>query len=260
MSIGAFDTDSEALGKRLEIQQRLSTFDLNEWIFEKTVPGVGEHWLDLGCGRGKQTLPLARVVGPRGSVTAVDLSQESLGIIEAAAASQGTADRIETIHTSLDEIDGQLAWRSFDGIVGSYSLYYAADPDRLFRAASHLLDKNGRLFFCGPANSNNMELRQLIAAVTGNESALEPTKPSQFMEQLAPELSRKYFGEVERFEFENEVVMGSLEDLVTYWSSHNLHDPALDHQFGRLAREEFDRSARFVNRKRGIGIRALRPN
>lgn len=260
MNIGVLDTDSEALGKRLEIQQRLSNFDLNAWIFAKINLREGERWLDLGCGRGNQTLPLARVVGSGGSVTAVDLSEDSLKVIDISAAQEGTSDRIETIHSSLDEIDNRLAARSFDGIVGSYSLYYAADPDRLFRTASQLLNRSGRLFFCGPADDNNLELRRLIGEATGNDAVLEPTRPSIFMESQAPDLCRKYFGEVEKFEFENEVVFKSADDLITYWSSHNLHNPAFDEQFAGLAKQEIERSAPFVNHKRGIGIRAARPH
>lgn len=37
-------------------------------------PRPGERCLDIGCGRGAVTLPLARAVGPTGSVDAVDVS------------------------------------------------------------------------------------------------------------------------------------------------------------------------------------------
>ncbi len=43
----------------------------------------GEHALDIGCGRGAATLPLARLVGPRGRTTAIDLSAKMVAATRA---------------------------------------------------------------------------------------------------------------------------------------------------------------------------------
>ena len=47
MTIGALDKDSGALAKRLELQHRLSTFRLNDWIFQhidKNQESAGLIW------------------------------------------------------------------------------------------------------------------------------------------------------------------------------------------------------------------------
>jgi ubiquinone/menaquinone biosynthesis C-methylase UbiE len=247
MVIGALDTDSAALKTRLEVQERLSSFDLNAWIFSHFPSEAGQQWLDIGCGTGKQTIALAK---GDCTVTAVDASQQSLNALLETAEREGVADRIETIHCDMDSF---VLGGSFDRAIASYSLYYAADPAGLFAKLSRLLRPQGALFFCGPAHANNCELRELIAGVTGDASVLDPTEPSRFMEETAPALAREHFSTIERFTFENYVVFNSPADLIAYWSSHNLHDAAFDEAFSRAAGEL---SMPFVNRKRGIGIRA----
>jgi ubiquinone/menaquinone biosynthesis C-methylase UbiE len=54
----------------------------------------GEVALDLGCGPGFFTLPLANMVGPAGSVIAVDVQQEMLDRLRARAVEAGLEERI----------------------------------------------------------------------------------------------------------------------------------------------------------------------
>jgi ubiquinone/menaquinone biosynthesis C-methylase UbiE len=247
MVIGALDTDSVALRTRLEVQERLSSFDLNGWIFSHFPYEAGERWLDLGCGTGKQTIALAK---GGCSVTAVDASEESLSALLETARREGVADRIDTVHLAMDALSAE---GPFDRAIASYSLYYAADAVRLFARLAGLLQPKGQLFFCGPAHANNCELRELIAEVTGNACVLDATKPSRFMEEMAPAIARDHFAHVERFTFENNVIFNSSADLIAYWSSHNLHDPAFDEAFSTAAE---GLPMPFVNRKRGLGIKA----
>jgi len=50
--------------------------------------------LDVGCGYGFLTLPMARAVGPQGSVTAVDLQQEMLDGLRRRAEKERLLERI----------------------------------------------------------------------------------------------------------------------------------------------------------------------
>lgn len=233
MSIGALDTDSAALKTRLDLQARLSSFDLNDWIFGHFPYERGQRWLDLGCGTGKQSIPLARAGCV---VTAVDKSAESLALVE--------ADGIRTICCDLDDF---APARAFDRAIASYSLYYARDPERLIKEVAN--STNG-LFFCGPAHDNNLELRELVASVTGKP--VEPTRPAAFMEETGPRIAERYFARVEIFRFKNEVVFRDPDELFAYWTSHNLHDPAFDGAFRQAVP-----AMPFINVKRGVGVRAL---
>jgi ubiquinone/menaquinone biosynthesis C-methylase UbiE len=260
MGIGALDTDSLALARRLELQHRLSAFDLNAWIFSHIIVQPGQKWLDLGCGRGEQTLPLAQRIGAGGSVTSVDLSEESLAEVRREALNLGVGERVDTIHSNLDNVGEAVTDHGFDRAIASYSLYYASDADAVIASVARLLSGDGELFFCGPGFDNNMELRRLIAEARGEDSALRSTRPSLFMEEVAPTACRKYFASVETFTFDNPVTFHDVDDLMAYWRSHNLFDASFDARFGELAEQAFDRGGgRFVNRKRGVGILAKTP-
>src|SRR5690348_15532875 len=147
MVIGALDTDSAALKTRLEVQERLSSFDLNAWIFAHVPYEAGQRWLDLGCGTGKQTIALAK-----GGcfVTSVDASEQSLRALMEAANREGVGDRIESVQGNMDDFEPE---GSFDRAIASYSLYYATDPANLFARLARALHPAGELFICGPAHA-----------------------------------------------------------------------------------------------------------
>jgi ubiquinone/menaquinone biosynthesis C-methylase UbiE len=82
----------------------------------------GATLVDLGCGPGYTTLDLARVVGPRGRVIAVDRDGErSLTLLEERAAEAGLSN-VETREVDLEEFD--LPQRSVDGVYGRWVLMY----------------------------------------------------------------------------------------------------------------------------------------
>ena len=60
----------------------------------------GEAVLDLGCGEGRYTLPVASRVGPLGTVYAVDLWEEGLARLGEKAGQEGVAN-IRVIHADV---------------------------------------------------------------------------------------------------------------------------------------------------------------
>ncbi len=71
---------------------------------EKLFPALGlepgEAVLDLGCGEGRYTLPMASRVGPQGAVYAVDLWEEGLARLGEKARQEGLAN-IRIIHADV---------------------------------------------------------------------------------------------------------------------------------------------------------------
>ncbi len=59
-------------------------------------------FLDLGCGAGNYTIPVAQAIGPLGRVYGVDAWQEGLDELKSRAAAKGLHN-IETIHADLNE-------------------------------------------------------------------------------------------------------------------------------------------------------------
>jgi SAM-dependent methyltransferase len=255
--IGAFDTDSAALARRLEAHARFSSGDMTGWALELLGAGARDRVLELGCGTGNQTLRLAPAIGPEGQVVAVDASSESLAALRDAAAEAGVADRITTVEGRYDELAERTCDRRFTRALSCYALYYAVDERRVLGRVHELLEPGGVLFFCGPSRANNAELRRFHFDLAGTEPP--PETPAQaFMERTGPEIAGELFATVERFTFENPMRFDSAEALHTYWSSYNLYDPALDERFRAAAAEHFAREPVFETVKRVVGVRAVK--
>ena len=58
-------------------------------LLERVGVRPGQHCLDLGCGGGDVTLELARLVGPDGAVTGVDMDEVKLDLARKDAAARG---------------------------------------------------------------------------------------------------------------------------------------------------------------------------
>jgi ubiquinone/menaquinone biosynthesis C-methylase UbiE len=69
----------------------------------------GDRCLDLGCGLGYFTVPMARIVGPAGTVTAADLQPEMLAGVRRRAEKAGLASRVR-----LHRVDASGV--HFDGV------------------------------------------------------------------------------------------------------------------------------------------------
>jgi SAM-dependent methyltransferase len=255
MRHGEFDSDTSALEQRILSHEKYGTNDLNEWIFSILRPGEGQTILDLGCGTGKQSIPLAQTVGPNGRIVSIDVSQDAVEAVDRRAAELGVSDRISTICDSLDNLAGRVAGSSFDRIVASYSIYYVDDADRLFGALSEVIAPGGLLFFCGPSSANNKEIIDFHNMVKGSPVGSAGTA-QVFMEGEGPRLGRQHFGDVEVHEFENPIRFDGADALCAYWSSYNLYDPAIEAEFRAAAEAHFAGNDTFQTTKRVIGISA----
>lgn len=60
--------------------------------------------LDVGCGMGVFSLPMARMVGPEGRVIAVDIEQRALDVLIERAAKTGLTDRIVARRCPADDL------------------------------------------------------------------------------------------------------------------------------------------------------------
>ena len=256
MSPGRFESDTAALERRLESHERFGARDLNEWIFGHLAAAAGQRILDLGCGTGKQSIPLAQTVGDDGVVVCLDVSAEALAKVTLRSRELGLDARIRAVHADLDEIADHLRGERFERILGSYCLYYARRPETLLGCLRETLVPGGVLFFCGPSRENNAELKRFHYALQG-EAPPETTAGAGFMEGEGQRLTREIFDEVEVFAFENPLRFDSAESLHRYWSSYNLFEEELDEAFLAAADRHFRSHESFETVKRVVGVRAV---
>jgi ubiquinone/menaquinone biosynthesis C-methylase UbiE len=108
-------------------------------------PQPGQHALDIGCGRGAVTLPLATSVGPTGHVRAVDVSSAMT------AATREVVDELGLTQVTVDVADASDAAAlrgegdGYDVIASSLVIFFIDHPDDVLRGWVSLLAPGGRI-------------------------------------------------------------------------------------------------------------------
>jgi SAM-dependent methyltransferase len=104
----------------------------------------GESVLEIGCGTGAVTLPLAKAVGENGRVVAVDISEPMLGAARQRVSESGMHN------VALVLGDAQvlaLEQATFDIATSRMGVMFFADPVAAFRNIGGALRSGGRLVF-----------------------------------------------------------------------------------------------------------------
>jgi len=98
---------------------------------------------DFGAGSGAYTIPLARAVGRRGVVYAIDIQQELLSRIKNTA-NKGGLENVETVWGDIETLGGSgLQDGSIDAVIISNVLFSIEDKDSLVQEASRVLKQSG---------------------------------------------------------------------------------------------------------------------
>ncbi len=135
----------------------------------------GDTVVDLGCGPGFFTLPLAEMVGGEGSVIAVDLQAAMLDKLKTRAERAGLAARIRAHQCAPDTLglDGEHA----DFALAFWMVHEVPDAARMLAEVSGVLRAGGQLLLVEPRMEVNAEAfaRTEAAAVrTGMSATARP--------------------------------------------------------------------------------------
>jgi ubiquinone/menaquinone biosynthesis C-methylase UbiE len=131
----------EAERRRLGLQHQLwAGPTVAAW--ERAAFGPGQRLLDLGCGPGYATFELARLVGPDGSVLAVDRSSRFIDHVRREAGARG----VENIRAEvMDVAELRLPPGSLDGCFARWVFSFLADPVATVVGLARALRPGGRL-------------------------------------------------------------------------------------------------------------------
>jgi SAM-dependent methyltransferase len=107
----------------------------------------GETALDLGCGMGYFSIPLARLVGPEGKVICVDLQEQMLAGVRRRAERAGVENRIRLHRAGNDGIG--LA-ETADFALAFWMLHEVPDQAAFLAEVRACLKPGGRLLVAEP--------------------------------------------------------------------------------------------------------------
>ncbi|MEK6984705.1 MAG: class I SAM-dependent methyltransferase [Nanoarchaeota archaeon] len=242
------NTNREKLAKRIETHEKYSKYDINKWIFGILKIKGKESVLDVGCGTGKQLIPIAEKT--KNLVVGVDVNKESLEYIKNAI---GQKPNVKLVISSMEEMYEKLRqYPKFDVIISCFAIYYAKKPEETLLQLKELLKDNGRLFICGPGINNNKGLLDLHAKI-----GKLPKMHKGFFENFAIPFLRHNFKNVEASIFKNPISFPNFNSLLEYWLSYSIGDKNKVEKFTMAAQAEFRDGKRFTTTKEVIGILAF---
>lgn len=109
--------------------------------------------LDLGCGSGRDVYALAQLVGARGQVIGVDMTEEQLAVADAHREHHRQAfgyarDNVEFRLGYIEKLD-ELGFEdaSFDVVVSNCVVNLSPDKEAVLRQVHRLLKPGGELYF-----------------------------------------------------------------------------------------------------------------
>jgi ubiquinone/menaquinone biosynthesis C-methylase UbiE len=112
-------------------------------LVELLDPQPGERALDVGCGRGAVTLPLARAVGEAGAVDAVDVAPAMAAATRALAQEAGL-DQVRVEVADAADL-GEYVDGSYDVLASSLVLFFIDGPGTVLRGWAGKLRAGGRI-------------------------------------------------------------------------------------------------------------------
>jgi ubiquinone/menaquinone biosynthesis C-methylase UbiE len=129
--------------------------------------------LDVGCGAGYYSLGMAKSVGPKGRVIAVDTETEAVTSLRNKAEKAGLCERIETRVCSEHDLGIRDLSNQVDFALAVYVVHHAKDPGSLMGDVHRALRPGGRFLVVEPRHhASPAECESTEAAARGAGFAL----------------------------------------------------------------------------------------
>lgn len=245
-----YSTNKEKLAKRIEVHDKYSKRDINEWIFGILKINGHESVLDVGCGTGKQLIPIADKT--KGMVVGADASEESLEYVRNEIGNKNP--NLKLVSSAMEEMYEKLKhFPKFDIIISCFAIYYSKNPEETILQLKDCLKDDGRFFVCGPSINNNKALLELHSKI-----AELPKMHKGFFENFAIPFLKNNFKKVKVFKFSNPIIFPDVDSLAEYWLSYSIGDKNKIGQFRKAAEQEFKQGKKFKTVKEVIGVLAFK--
>ena len=244
-------TSTASLETRLNVNSKYSSTNFNEWLMPRLAVREGEDLLDVGCGNGAQATPFSKIVGSAGSVSAVDISEESVNSLLANPARGENVEAVVGDMADLNTIINQrFRVRQYDLAHSSYALYYAADRHRVMDIMRGSLKREGRLAVFTPNEPHGMV--NFVKRRTKVPSQVEEC--FGFGPEVLEPYFRKHFWDVSIHLFHNIVRIPTVEEVMDFYRSTTYYDNQTDNLVKKDVEERIRENGFFEYEKNGYLI------
>lgn len=248
--MGQFNSDTNALINRADLNSKNAKYDLEDWIIESLPNLQGIKVLDLGCGTGKQIFKLAPHVTFNGQILGIDISYDAINSVNEQIRKESIS-YIEAIQMNIDDSINKLSNKCFDLIISSYAIYYSNNQIKLINDLKSLLSKNGTIFVCGPGYGTNIEIYDIVNLFTTKK--IQPLKDFIDIQDIQ-EIGKK-FSSYKISRLENKILFDSPEKIIKWWHNHNSFDVSIAPQVEDYIKSFFSKNNNLELTKNVLGVR-----
>jgi SAM-dependent methyltransferase len=106
------------------------------------------RWADIGAGTGTFTRALAELIGPQGTVLAIDREKRSIAeLTRVAGRIDRTAARVSALRGDMHDLSAILELQrvDLDGVLFANVLHFTREPEAVLAQAAERLRSDGRI-------------------------------------------------------------------------------------------------------------------
>jgi len=233
-------TSGDFLKTRLSINSKYSKNNLIEWQSNKIKFNKASDVLDLGCGNGAQAKFLINRITQDKTLTCVDLSKKSLGLLKKSIKNKN----LKIINMNMDDLP--LKYNdSFDILHSSYALYYSSNPKKLLDHCYKLLNPNGKFIVTVPCYPHT-----LVEEIDNIKKIPKNVHESlKFYENFLKKYFENKFSKIKIHNFKNILEINEEKDLIKLYESTTYYDKNNCSELIKIFRHNMNKSGVFKLRK-----------
>ena len=241
----------KSLSNRLNLNAKYSKFDFHSWVKKNYDLKNGMDVLDVGCGNGAQIFDFIDVVGPDGSISGIDISEESIEEIKKNSVEYKNIDVIAGDMNNLENtIKNHFKIKKYDISHATYALAYASDPTKILDAMRLSLKENGRLIITSPIDPNS--LREL-AKKLGNPLP-KYDSIGRFPKEILEPYFRSYFYQVKIEIVKNILSIKEVDDVINFYRNTGYYSSKTEKDIIKYANLEIENKGFFSFEKNNFMI------
>lgn len=232
------ETDGR-LAVRIRAHTEFASFQLEDWLCERIQVSKGDRVFEVGCGGGNFFPLYSQLVGARGLVVGIDVSDSLLASARRALASieaRGIVLKWD-FNDRLPILDGEFACT-----LSLFSAYYADSAGGLVDEMIRVTSAEGQLLLLGPADDNARELYELNEAVTG-VAHTEGTRytTTRLAHEFLPELRKRLGDKVDFVVLDRRIEFPSPRDFAEYYLATWLCEKSVQQSGRAVSLEDVER-------------------
>ena len=187
---------------------------LQRWIFSKIQIQEHERVLELGCGTGQLWLDNFKNVPSNCSIVLSDFSKEMLNKAKVNLQPLNLPIKFEIIDAEKIPYTNKI----FDVVISCHMLYHIPNIQAALMSINRILKPSGRFIATTIGQQHIQELIDLLSEF-GLYSKKMLNLFSEFRNETGREVLKPYFSEIRFHEYINQVVISSVEPIMSYIES-----------------------------------------